>query len=58
MHLLKLICRNVIKAVRQIWLLLQSLANGFRQWRRQLTPSRAETERLDRIRNPSKYLGK
>jgi hypothetical protein len=58
MHLLKLIYRNVIEAVRQIWLLLQSLANGFRQWRRQRTPSQAEIERLDRIRNPSQYPGK
>jgi hypothetical protein len=28
------------------------------QWRRQKASDAAETERLDRLRNPSKYLGK
>jgi hypothetical protein len=58
MRLLKLICRTIIEAARQLWLLPQSLATGFRQWGRQHTANEAEVERLDRIRNPSKYLGK
>jgi hypothetical protein len=43
---------------RQVWLLVQSVANAFRQRRRMIALREQETERLDRIRNPSKYLGK
>ena len=58
MHQLKLICRDVAEAVGQLWLLFQSMVRGLIHWRRHLASSQAEAERLDRIRNPSKYLGK
>lgn len=58
MYLLKFICVTIIQAVRQVWLLPQTVANAARQKREQAVRNELEAERLDRIRNPSKYLGK
>ena len=57
MYLLEFIGRAIAKLVRQVWLLPQMVALGLRQRRGRLVPHDPETERLDRIRNPSKYLG-
>jgi hypothetical protein len=58
MHTLKLICLNFLQLVKQVWWLPQSVANAVKQRRRQIVLNELEAERLDRIRNPSKYLGK
>jgi len=58
MNLLKLICLTIIQLVKQAWLLPQSIANAVHQRRRQAARDELEAERLDRIRHPSKYLGK
>ena len=58
MYLLKLICLTVVQWVKQACLLPQSLVAGIRQWRRQAALNETEAERLDRIRRPSRYLGK
>jgi hypothetical protein len=58
MSQLKLICLTFIQLVKQVWLLPQSVANAVKQRRRQVVRNELEAERLDRIRNPSKYLGK
>jgi len=58
MHALKLICLTIIHLVKQAWLLPRSLANAGKQRRRRVVLDELEAERLDRIRNPSKYLGK
>jgi hypothetical protein len=58
MHALKLICLTIIQLVKQAWLLPQSVTMAVKQRRRQLVLNEIEVERLDRIRNPSKYLGK
>ena len=58
MHTLKLICLNFLQLVKQIGLLPQSVANAVNQRRQQAVLNELEAERLDRIRNPSKYLGK
>jgi hypothetical protein len=58
MRTLKLICLTIIHLVKQAWLLPQSLANAGKQRRRRVVLDELEAERLDRIRNPSKYLGK
>ena len=58
MHTLKLICLNFLQLVKRVWLLPQSVANAVKQRRRQIVLNELEAERLDRIRNPSKYLGK
>jgi len=58
MNLLKLIFLTIIQLVKQAWLLPQSIVYAVRQRRRQVVRNELEAERLDRIRNPSKYLGK
>jgi hypothetical protein len=58
MHTLKLICLTIIQLVKQAWLFPQSVAHAVRQRRLQVVRNELEAERLDRIRNPSKYLGK
>ncbi len=58
MYTLKLICLTFLQLVKQVWCLPQSFANAAQQRRRQVARNEHEAERLDRIRNPSKYLGK
>ena len=58
MHTLKLICLNFLQLVKRVWLLPQSVANAVKQRRQQIVLNELEAERLDRIRNPLKYLGK
>ena len=58
MHTLKLIGLTILQLVKQVWLLPQSVANAVKQRQRQVVRNELEAERLDRIRNPSKYLGK
>ena len=58
MHTLKLICLRIVRLVKQASLLPQSFADAAKQRERQVVLDELECERLDRIRNPSKYLGK
>jgi len=58
MHTLKLISLTIIQLVKQAWLLPQSVAIAVKQRRRQIVLNGLDAERFDRIRNPSKYLGK
>jgi hypothetical protein len=58
MQLLKLICRTTVGLFKQAWLFPRAVVAAFQQWRRQFALNAFEVERLDRIRNPSKYLGK
>jgi len=58
MHTLKLICLALVQLVKQVWLLPQSIVNAVHQRQRRIVLNELEAERLDRIRNPSKYLGK
>ena len=58
MHTLKLICLTIIQLLKQAWLLPQSVVNAVHQRKRRIVLNELEAERLDRIRNPSKYLGK
>ena len=58
MNTLKLICLTIIQLIKQAWLLPQSVAIAAKQRRRQTVLNELEDERLDRLRNPSKYLGK
>ena len=58
MYLLKLIGLTIINLVKQAWLLPQTIAVARQQKLRQANRHEFETERLDRIRNPSKYLGR
>jgi hypothetical protein len=57
-NILKLIALTLIQLVKQVWFLPRSVANAVQHRRRQVAWNEQEAERLDRIRNPSKYLGK
>jgi hypothetical protein len=58
MNKLKLICRTLIQLIKQAWLFPQSVSNAVKQRQRRGVRNELEAERLDRILNPSKYLGK
>ena len=58
MQILKLFCLIVANLVKQAFCLPHSIAIAVKQRRRQGALDEREAERLDRIRNPSKYLGK
>jgi hypothetical protein len=58
MNTLKLICLTIVQLVKQAWQMPQAIAQALQQRRQQLTRQQCETERLDRIRNPSKYRGR
>jgi hypothetical protein len=58
MYIIKFLFLTVVNAVKQIWLLPQTVSLALRHRRREFARQQFETERLDRIRNPSKYLGK
>jgi hypothetical protein len=58
MYILKLICLTITQLVKQVWFLPQSVAKAVQQRRRLVVRNELEAERLDRIRNPLKYLGK
>jgi hypothetical protein len=58
MHVLKLIGQTAVGLFKQAWLLPHSVAIALKQRRRQFALNLLEVERLDRIRNPSKYLGR
>jgi hypothetical protein len=58
MQILKLLRRGSVRFVKRARALSQAAAIAVKQWRRQPVLDALEAERLDRIRNPSKYLGK
>ena len=58
MYTLKLITLTIVNLVKQAWLLPQTVTFALEQRRRKLARQEFETERLDRIRNPSKYAGR
>lgn len=58
MQILNLIRQAIVSAIKQGWGLSQSIGLAVKRRRRQIALDEAEAERLDRIRNPSKYLGK
>jgi hypothetical protein len=55
---LKLIGLTIIQLLKLIWFLPRSIVAATRQTRRGMVRNKLEAERLDRIRNPEKYLGK
>jgi hypothetical protein len=58
MYTIKLICLTVVNLVKQAWLLPQTVGAALQQRRLKVARELSETERLDRIRNPSKYAGR
>jgi hypothetical protein len=57
MYTLKLICLTIVNLAKQAWVLPQTVTLALQQRRLKLARQQSETERLDRIRNPSKYRG-
>ncbi|MGO9203450.1 MAG: hypothetical protein ACLQM8_23250 [Limisphaerales bacterium] len=58
MYAIKFIWVLTLDLVKRAWLLPQTVRLALRQRRQQLTRRQSEAERLDRIRNPSKYAGR
>ena len=56
MNRLKLIFLAFVLLVKQVWLLPESIVNAVREGKQRAARDKIEAERLDRIRNPSKYL--
>jgi hypothetical protein len=58
MHAFKLIYQTAISLIKQASLFPHAVAVALKRRRRQFALNVLEAERLDRIRNPSKYRGK
>jgi hypothetical protein len=58
METLKMICLTLFLLVKQVLFLPQTIATAMQKRRRQGVSRENEVERLDRLRNPSKYQGK
>ena len=58
MNILKLIGLTFVQLVKQAWLLPQTISNAVKHRQQRTILNELETERLDRIRNPSKYRGR
>jgi hypothetical protein len=58
MHILKVICFTLVELAKQVWAFPATVAANFRKKHHLVKMNDAEAERLDRIRHPSKYLGK
>ena len=58
MHILKLIVLTIWGLVKQVCSIPQSVMMARQHRRERLVRDEMEIERLDRIRNPSKYRGK
>jgi hypothetical protein len=58
MNVLKLICLTTAGLFKQAWLLPHTAAVALKERREQFARNLLEAERLDRLRNPSKYQGK
>lgn len=58
MQVLKFVCRTLVRLLNALLRSPHSVACLLEQRRSQSALNRLEAERLDRIRNPAKYLGK
>lgn len=58
MHLFKVIFLTIFELARQVLAFPATVAANMRKRRRSAEVNEVEEERLDRIRHPSKYLGK
>jgi hypothetical protein len=58
MNILKLIGLTFMQLFKQAWSLPRTISDAVKQRQERTILHGLEAERLDRIRNPSKYLGK
>jgi Sec-independent protein translocase protein TatA len=54
---LKPVYQTIIDQAKRLPMFARTIANAFKQGRRQEADNQQEIERLDRLRNPSKYRG-
>ena len=57
-RLLKVVCLTIIELAKLAWSLPGLVVTAIRNRRREVKIDKIEAERIDRIRHPSKYLGK
>lgn len=58
MYLLKLVCLTLFKLAEQALYFPQTVVVALKEKRQQDAQNHSNTERLDRIRHPEKYLSK
>ena len=58
MQKFRLIFQTVVSLANWVWLFPRSVTIAIEQRRQQIILDEAEADRLDRLRNPSKYRGK
>jgi hypothetical protein len=58
MHILKVICLTIAELAKQAWALAARVIANSRKRGRVADVNVDEAERLDRLRHPSKYVGK
>jgi hypothetical protein len=49
---------TILQLIKQVWALPQTISNAVQQRKQRTVVNELEAERLDRIRNPSKYRGR
>lgn len=57
-NLLNFVRRTFIKLIQAAWFLPKTISNAVKQRKQRMIMKEFQAERLDRIRNPRKYLGK
>ena len=58
MHILKVICFTIAELAKQVWAFPAVATANFRRRHPGTEVNEVEAERLDRLRHPSKYMGK
>jgi hypothetical protein len=58
MRKIKAFCVTILHRLKQVCLLPQAIVDAAMKKQRRTVLSEDEAERLDRLRNPSKYMGK
>ncbi len=58
MNLIKLLWLTLDALAKQAWMFPESVAMALKQKRQRIIRNEFEADRLDWLRNPSKYLGK
>jgi hypothetical protein len=58
MNILLIIWLTIAQLAKQVWSLPQTISLAFKKRRRKTAPNEQELERLDRLRNPSKFQGR
>lgn len=58
MHKFKIICLTIFELAKQVWTFPATVTANLRKKRRVAEVNEVEAERLDRLRHPSKYVGR